>query len=501
MSSYTDALKHYSIENAAFQVDINDLRDLPTPLITLLNVEGGIFTIIKSLSNERITWLDKNHKWTTSNLSEFAIDWSGQVLYAEPNSNSGEQDYKIKRRRELLNASRIPLIISLILVVLTYLVLNTTTNSLLSLLLIKFVGVIFATFLFIKSVDLKSTFVEKICTLASESNCQTILESPAAKITSWLSWVDVGFIYFFGSFIGLLLSNGTLQDLNSFLAVQAIFSAGAVLFSIYSLYYQKFKAKTWCTLCLGIVATLIIESSILLGIFSDMAFGFKLYHIIIALVGFSIPSIFLLLFRVPLTKGGEVEKIKGELKSLKTNPKIFKALMSGQSGLPDINNLVPRLFIGNPKAEHTITFLSNPLCNPCTQMHLKIRKLLISHTNFKCEIIFLSNPDPKDLGGKFVRKLFSLPEKLRAKAMYQWYSSNDKNFAYWNQAYASFKEEPTALEMQVAHNNLIRDAEIKGTPAIFINGTLLHEVITVDDLPSLSSHINRGAINHGFANQ
>lgn len=503
LSAYTDALNYYIIENAAFHITIEDLYDLPTPLISLRNTDGGTFTIIKSVNDGQVVWLNEKNRWTNSTMSEFATDWSGDVLYAQPDSKSGEPAYQIKRRKEFIETARIPLAISISLLLCAYLILSTPISSSLvtAVLLVKLVGIVFASLLFSKSIGINSKWVTKICTSGSKVDCNSILESPAAKITSWATWSDLGFIYFFGSFIALLLARETVQSITGFLGLQVILSSGALLFSLYSLYYQKFKAKTWCTLCLGVVSVLVIESILLFGALPSLDVAIQLGFLLELLIGLSIPMVFLLFFKLPLTKGKDVENVQSELKRLKTNPKVFAALMSDQNQMPAIPEALSPMILGNPKAQHTITFVSSPLCRPCAEMHLKIEELLAIHTNFKCEVIFISNPEPNDSGGKFVRKLYSLPEELRTKAMHQWYNANDKNFERWNSPYKEYKEKPNLSKIQVAQFNWVKKSGIEGTPSLFINGTSLPEAITVGDLPLLEPHLNSDVLNHGFANR
>lgn len=503
LSAYTDALNYYTVENAAFHVTIKDLYDLPTPLITLQNTDGGRFTIIKSVNNGKVVWLNEKNKWTNSSMLEFAADWSGDVLYAQPNGESGEPEYQTKRKKEVIETARIPLAISLSLALCILFILNTPISGFLVtvLLLVKLVGIVFAALLFSKSIGINSKWVTKICTSGSKVDCESILDSPAAKITSWATWSDVGFIYFLGSFIALLLARETVQSIMGFLGLQIILSSGALLFSLYSLYYQKFKAKTWCTLCLGVVTVLMTEAVLLFGALPSIDFVIPPGYLSELLIGFSIPIIFLLFFKLPLTRGKDVENLQSELKRLKTNPLVFNALMSNQDEMPILPNTLSPMAIGNPNAQHTITFISSPLCGPCAKMHLKIEELLATHTNFNCEIIFFSSPEPIDSGSKFVKKLYSLPQELREKALHQWFKRNDKNFERWNSSYKDYKENPNLAKIQVDQYNWVKEADIEGTPTLFINGTLVPEALTVEDLPLLEPHLDRGVLNNGFANR
>lgn len=502
MLAYTDALTHFKIENAAAQITLKDLEDLPTPLITFQKIDGGTFTIIKSVENNLITWLHRDEGWIQTKIEEFAENWSGIVLFAEPDKDSGEQDFTSKRRQEILYNLRMPIAISLLVIILgTFLF--TSGVSLWGaqlLLFLKMLGMIVTGLLFIKSVDSNNALVQKVCSSGSKVNCQSLLDSPAAKITSWFSWSDAGFIYFFGSFFGLLMSIGSGNMLQSFLSLQLIFSTIGILFSSYSLYYQAVKAKIWCTLCLGVVGIFLLEAITIFFYFSNYDFFFEVSSIIKPLIGFLIPISFLLIFKNAALKAQESTVLQKEITRLKTNPQIFEALMANQRQMHEIPNDLPRLSLGNSNAQHTITFVSNPLCSPCAKMHLKIEELLGHDKNIKCEVLFLSNPNRDDVGGQFVRKVFSLPKELQEKALHKWYERNDKNFEIWNSNYENFDEKPGLSNIQVAHNYWANEAQVTATPTLFLNGILLPDAIKIEDLSLQLSHTSLIAISDGFAN-
>lgn len=502
MLAYTDALSHFKIENAAAEITTDDLKDLPTPLITFLKVDGGTFTIIKSVKNNTVLWLDKQKGWVRTQIEEFTQHWSGIVLFAETDKDSGEKEFTKKRNTEVLRNLRIPMAVGLIGVFILSLIFNgpTQTFSIYLILFLKIVGMIITSLLFLKSVDSTNELVNQLCSAGSKINCQSILDSPVAKITPWLSWSDMGFIYFYGSFFGLLLSIGSPASLSTFLSIQLIFSLLAVVFSMYSLYYQGVKAKIWCTLCLGTVATFLLEAIVLIANFSGESFFIAIPSILNIILGFIVPIAFLLLFKNMAIKAQESKKLKKELMKLKSNPQIFEALMAGQRQMPIIPQGMPRVVLGNKKAIHTITFVSNPLCSPCARMHLKIEELLKKNENIKCEIIFLSNPDITDAGGQFVRKLLSLPENLRAIALHRWFERNDKNFETWNNTYIDYPEKPGFSEVQIGHNEWSNQAEVKATPTLFIDSKTLPPAINVEDLILQLSNTNSSTPEYGFAN-
>jgi uncharacterized membrane protein len=481
MLAYSDALNHFNIENAAIRVNQEQLFELPTPFIAFSNTNGGTFSLVKKLGNGSIEWLDTQKGWINDKLENFIVSWSGVVLLAEKDSKSGERSYIVNRNKEYLENIRIPAAIALISSLAFVLILMQTNLELNTniLLVLKLLGMVISGLLLVKSIDSSNSLVNKLCNSGSKISCQSILDSPAAKITSWFSWSDAGFIYFFGSFFSLLFSLANNQ-LIFYWAIQFIFSGIAILFSGYSLYYQGVKAKMWCTLCLGIVSVFVLESLVL--IYKTPTFSFTWQGFSFVTLGFAVPIAFLLLFKSLAIKANTLKNVELELLKLKTNPDIFEALMAGQKPMLFIPTSMPTIQIGNPTAANTITMISNPLCSPCAHMHARIEKILDENENLKCNVIFISNTHENDPGGKFVRKLFALPHNLQAEALHYWFGRNDKNFEKWNEKYKENSDGKNNNIIQVQHLNWINDAEVQATPTLFYNGKKLPSMIKIEDL-------------------
>ncbi len=126
--------------------------------------------------------------------------------------------------------------------------------------------------------------------------------------------------------------------------------------------------------------------------------------------------------------------------------------------------------------------VSNPLCSPCAHMHARIERMLEENENLKCQIIFLSSTDEDNTGGQFVRKLFSLPEEFVPHALNAWFSRNDKNFEKWNSSFFEIATCKETKDIQGYHNLWANMAEIKGTPTLFYNNSLLPEMVKLEDL-------------------
>src|SRR5699024_12035574 len=116
--------------------------------------------------------------------------------------------------------------------------------------LLSLIGMVVTGGLLWYEVDHQNPVLKKICTSGRNTNCGNVLQSKAAKLGGIISWSEIGFIYFSGGFLSLLLS-GMSSDVMFLLGWLNVLAAPYVLFSIY---YQWRIAREWCVLCLTVQA-------------------------------------------------------------------------------------------------------------------------------------------------------------------------------------------------------------------------------------------------------
>src|SRR6202012_5749326 len=100
-----------------------------------------------------------------------------------------------------------------------------------------------------------------------KSSCNAILSSGAPKIFKWLTWSEVGFFYFAGTWL-LPLFGGHSCAILQMLAVLNIIS---LPYTFYSIYYQARVAKEWCVLCCTVQGLLWLEFGVLVTIYPGLS--------------------------------------------------------------------------------------------------------------------------------------------------------------------------------------------------------------------------------------
>ena len=154
-----------------------------------------------------------------------------------------------------------------------------------------------------KQIHIQSQYADKICSLFKKSDCNNILESKDAKLWGVISWSEIGFGYFCSNLIIFLWFPFLME-------YSVLIGCCTLIFSFWSIWYQKVKVKQWCPLCLVIqllfwllfVLYLIggfIPAVLLFSIESLFIVG-CIYSILILVVSFICPKLgFCLLYTSP----------------------------------------------------------------------------------------------------------------------------------------------------------------------------------------------------------
>lgn len=242
-------LLSYGIPNEAYRLsDRGELGSLPVPFVAQL---GGGFVVVKDVSPSGVTVVRSGveQKLTTD---DFRNRWSGVVMLAYPEAGSAEPDYGLHRRIEIAERSKgFVLVAAVAFIVISLFWCNGLWEhwSLWLLALLDGAGIYVTYLLLLKSMNRKSAAAEKFCGVIQTGGCNDVLASPSAKFFGLFGWSEVGFAYFGVSLACLLLFPSMVKWL-------ALVNACCCPFSFWSVWYQKYRAKAWCTLCLTVQALL-----------------------------------------------------------------------------------------------------------------------------------------------------------------------------------------------------------------------------------------------------
>jgi len=479
--AFSDVLERLNVTNSAYKLTYDQLKEVPTPFI--VHLANKDFGVISHFDDQRV--VASTEKWNQKEFTpdEFKKKYGGYVLMAEKNERSGEADYATKRREEKINDLRLPVFLtgSAVLLI-AFLLLHTgfvqSLNVPLALLTVfKTVGLVATVLLLIQSIDANNPLVQKLCG-DDNKNCNAILSSKAAKITSHLNWSEVGFFYFAGTWLALLFNSGQ----SALLQTLAILNVLCLPYTVYSIYYQWRVAKQWCIFCCTVQAALWLEFFAFLPYLLQPFHGISVNEWSSLVIAMAAPVLFWIVAKPFFTQSSQLPELKKQLRIFKYNTDLFNKMMSEevQYALPsDTDSLI----IGNPEAEKVITMVANPYCQPCAKAH-KGLQWMEGRDDVKLQVIFSTSTQPNDKKAVVAAHLLSLQQSQSGstvkKAMHDWYEQKQKNYEAWANSYPT-EISDTGQQLQ-KQRDWCKLTEIKGTPTLFLNGRRLPKNYQPEDL-------------------
>lgn len=242
-------LKEYNVETHGYRIDDkNAIAQLPRPFIAPV---FNSFVIVTSVDRDTLSYASAGVSERIP-LSEFCEAWSGVAFIAEVSSSSAEPDYRKHRLAELMTSVRNFGIwaVGIILFVWFFISRGDLHNwGTITMAALYAFGLWLSSMLVGKDLGIKSKHSDAVCNILQPGGCDRITKSDASTFLGVFHWSEVGFTYFSVGLATLLLfpyMTGWLAAIN----------VCALPYTIWSISYQKFKAKTWCTMCVGVQSTL-----------------------------------------------------------------------------------------------------------------------------------------------------------------------------------------------------------------------------------------------------
>lgn len=241
---FSKELEEYGIESEAYFLGnkSSDLFRLTPPF--LAHTPDG-FVIVERICTDKVSLRSFDGPVDVA-VSDFINEWDGNVMLAYPHDNASEPDYTRHRLIELaISAKRWILIAALTFIFVCGFVESGLWRHVSTVLLtiVSLAGLYVTYELLLKSYGMHSSRGDSICGIIDRSGCHTVLDTSAAKFFGIFGWSEVGFAYFSVTLAVLILVPQHIGYL-------ALINACCCPFSIWSVWYQKYRAKAWCTLCL-----------------------------------------------------------------------------------------------------------------------------------------------------------------------------------------------------------------------------------------------------------
>ena len=468
-------LNKYGVENVGIRVDDKaQIREMETPFIAHVSND---FVLVKELKDENIEYL-WHDKWIIVSIDNFLKGWSGVVLLPEVNESSIEPNYEKNRKREWIENALygifwLALGIVVVLLFAASGLWQSWSRWILILSLLGGIGI--CCLLLQKQMKIESSYADKLCSLFKKSDCNNVLESDASKLWDIFSWNEIGFGYFFSTLLIVLL-------FPQWIVYCAWVQLFVLPYSIWSIWYQRFRVKQWCPLCLIVMGNFWLLFFIYLfsDSYHDFIFDWKAFGWISSL--YTLP--FLTLHFV-LPVWGEArtkEQLVFEMNYLKFNEDVFTAILKRNSAY-EVSLNSSQIILGNPDAKTCITILTNPHCGPCAKMHTRIENLLHkAGDRYYVQYIFSSFDETLEISNKMLIALYLKEGKEQVESLYHRWFENGKyrkeEFFEQNKPLIT-----AAVEIEFEKHQVWKaKTKLQATPTILVNGYPLPEQYKIEDL-------------------
>lgn len=470
-----------TIDNAGTRIEdkLNNIMNIETPFVAHM---GGEFVLVYNVTENEVEYRIKNLNFNISKKN-FCEAWTGIVLLAETNSDSLEPNYKKNRRKELLQLvlkSSLIFAISLLLIAVFVNNHSYTNIGLILSLIINIVGAYIGFLLVQKQLKIHSSYSDKICSLFKEADCNDALESNAAKLWSIFGWSEIGFSYFLSNIV-------IVTFLPELINYYAIINICALPYTLWSVWYQKFKAKQWCVLCLIVQLILwcIFITNLVFQFIQIPSFELSDIFILASIYFISFISITLL---IPyISEQAKTENITQEINSFKANEKILELLLKDQPYY-QCNKSDSKIIFGNPDANLLVTILTNPHCNPCAKMHERIENMLETDINNLCiQYIFSSFEPSLDTSNQVLIAAYLKSKKENISSIYQeWFTKGKFNKEKFFERYSFELTTEEVKDEFEKHQKWKSQTKLEATPTILVNGYKLPDNYQIEDLQYIS---------------
>lgn len=241
-----DLLAEYAVLSTLTDDASKDVSKMTLPFVARM-ADG--FMIVTDVTPESVIGLGKDSRDITISRDDFANQWSGEGLTATPMDIASEPDYSQHRATCLTNRlMNMALVLIATGLIIYFVIVNHAYSrwSNIVALLLTAAGTYVSYLLVLKESHVSSSAADALCGVIQKEGCAHVLASDGSALFGTIPWCEIGITYFSVTFLALLLFPGSLMP------YLAVISVCCLPYTIWSVSYQKFKAKAWCTMCLTV---------------------------------------------------------------------------------------------------------------------------------------------------------------------------------------------------------------------------------------------------------
>jgi uncharacterized membrane protein len=472
----SDTLNFLKINNAFFKIEVEQLELLPDSFVAeLRNPDkelNDLFYIEKQDDHYVIFQKQKTLKLPTD---EMKASFAGLVFLIEVDEEAAPAKKETK-------PNFFKIVLSLVCTVLIVYFFRESSLTDIVFLVTSLLGLYLAINALGDLFGAKNKVIESFCNATKITSCDAVINSKKWKIFEFISFSDLGMLFFsFQLILSLLfIPNNNAQE---FYTIQSVALASGVPIIFLSLYYQKFVEKKWCPICLLIITVVVIQISFLW--FSDQLLisapetnsllMSTLLFALIALSWFSLKAQF-----------QQVKSLKEKnltLTRFSRNYSIFKhQLALGKKHFSGIDQYKP-IVLGQENSNFQVTFFTSPFCIHCKGAHTLMNRMLEVYGNDIRINVFFSTGARREGDGLVLNHLVDsyLPKRTEnfISVSNEVYGQDAYRHPESSKYNASSEE---LFDVLKSHSEFSQSYNFHLTPTIFINGYEFPQVYDREEL-------------------
>ena len=467
VTSITNTLDYFEIKNIVAEVPKDSLNNLPNTFIAQFSKNNQFTFVLVKKGNDKLNITTDGKNTISINNEEFLENWTGLIIAIEKNE---------KPKKNVNQKENILKIIIAVCVSLAILQVSWVTKSVLQTgyFTLSIIGFAISYGIVKEKLNLNSV-PSKFCTLTKNSNCETVLNSKESKIFGFIDLSDSSIVYF--SFVALAF---VYNPSNALFNILSLLSLPII---IYSIFYQKFKIKKWCPLCLGIAFVLTLQFILTIFTFKNSIFEYQEIIVLLLLFGFA-SSIWFIIKPLLITKQ-KYNNLKTENLTFRRNHHLFLPYYHSLKAIDTSisNSIEIKLGSNNPLV--TLTAITNPLCETCFEVHDVYMKLLKIYpnklqVNFRFFVPYANRNDPRtQISERFLQLYNEKDKEVFQCAFGDWY--NKTSIVKWQNKWSYSDNQKYNNVLQKQKEWCLKN-RIDYTPTLIINGKLFPKIYDSKDI-------------------
>lgn len=483
LKSICDFFDDKKIVNHPLRLKESDLYKLKDPFIAHVEISEGKILLVYSINEEQVVYADELFWKKKISTHLFLEKWDGVVIVINPTKFSGEANYNERKANDLVRNLLPPSVILLFLLYVTFGILFNVSFFKSSLRTTSFVipfthlaGLFFSMLLLRRELNFKTNFTDRLCNIATNADCDAVIQSKASKIFANITWADFGVTYFSGGLLTLFI----LPITNSLNTI-ALFAMTTLPYPLFSLFYQWKIIGKWCPFCLSVQIILIAEFLILYKVLSLSELQvIGLFEVSLI---FSTLFLFILTLKSLLLSEKGNDHLKVELLRLRREPETFIYKLETGAKI-DIPFNKSAIIYGNYHLDVFVSVFLSLNCVVCAKRFTEIKKMVENDNKINFQLIFF--PPKDELSVKLLITFFSLynsDHRIESLELIQkWYSTNEKEKIKLLKE-ANTKSLPKSFKEMIIYNStLFLKGRVTKVPAAFVNGYPLPNTYRLEDL-------------------